>query len=103
MTEPMRPRDRAPGDRSHLERLLSEWADQAAVPAGRLRRTVGVTVVMSMLETCQDAAGAPLFIFAGGAAMECWRNWLRMMPSRPCVKPASRYSVSGSVTLGRHL
>lgn len=70
MTEPMRPRDHAPGDRSHLERLLSEWAGQAAVPAGRLRRTVGVTVVMSMVEACRDPEGAPLFIFAGGAAME---------------------------------
>jgi len=44
-----------PGDRSHLERLITQWAKSepdTSIP--RLRRLVGVSVFASILETINE-------------------------------------------------
>jgi len=60
-----------PGNRSHLERLLTTWASQSdSVTAGRLRLVVGVTVVAQMLDSLRDEEGRHLFLFKGGASLQ---------------------------------
>lgn len=63
-------RSRQPGDRSHLERWLSEWAGAEGVTAGRLRRRVAVLVVSAMLDNQRDEEGRHRFVVKGGAALE---------------------------------
>lgn len=63
-------RDRQPGDRSHLQRWLTEWAAAEGVPAGRLQRRVSVLVVSAMLDHLRDVAGHHRFVAKGGAALE---------------------------------
>jgi hypothetical protein len=63
-------RDRQPGDRSHLQRWLTEWAAAEGVPAGRLQRRVSVLVVSAMLDHLRDEDGNHRFVAKGGAALE---------------------------------
>lgn len=67
MSEPRRP-----GDLSHLERLIDRWSkadSEDRVPAGRLRRLVGVSVLAAMLEGLA-VDGTARLAFKGGAALE---------------------------------
>jgi Nucleotidyl transferase AbiEii toxin, Type IV TA system len=60
-----------PGDRSHLERLLTDWSKETEyVTAGRLRNVVGVTVIAQMLDEVRADDGSHLFVFKGGAALQ---------------------------------
>ncbi len=60
-----------PGDRGHLERLLTTWSDETGgVTAGRLRNVVGVTVIAQMLDGLRDSDGKHLFAFKGGAGLQ---------------------------------
>lgn len=59
-----------PGDRSHLERLLTTWSDSTGITAGLLRRVVGVAVIANMLDGFRDEDGRPRIVFKGGAAIE---------------------------------
>jgi hypothetical protein len=59
-----------PGDRSHLERLLTTWSDSTGVAAGRLRRVVAVAVIANMFEGFPNEDGRPRIVFKGGAALE---------------------------------
>ncbi len=67
---------RSPGDVSHLNRLLQAWSDATTtktgqpVVTGRLRRLVGITVVVAMLDGLHDETGAERIAFKGGAALE---------------------------------
>lgn len=63
-------RKQEPGDLSHLQRWLTEWAAEAGVTAGRLARRVGVLVVSAMLDQLRDDNGDHLFVAKGGAALE---------------------------------
>lgn len=79
MTAPDKP-VRPPGDLSHLNRLLDLWARQGAVdeegrssdPAshGRLRRLVGVVVIVAALDGLKDDNGVERIGFKGGSALE---------------------------------
>lgn len=60
----------SPGDRSHLERLLTNWSESAGITAGRLRRVVGIAVIANMFEGFPDEDGRPRIVFKGGAALE---------------------------------
>ncbi len=66
------PPQRLPGDRGHLARLLDVWARDAEEPvtSGRLRRLVGVTAIIQMLDGLKDEAGQERIAFKGGAALE---------------------------------
>ena len=66
------PPKRLPGDRGHLARLLDVWARETeeAVTSGRLRRLVGVTAIVQMLDGLKDEAGQERIAFKGGAALE---------------------------------
>jgi len=59
-----------PGDRSHLERLLTTWADSTSTTAGRLRHVVGVAVIANMFDGFPDENGRTRIVFKGGAAIE---------------------------------
>lgn len=59
-----------PGDRSHLERLLTTWAHSTNTTAGRLRRVVGVAVIANMFDGFPDDNGRARIVFKGGAAIE---------------------------------
>jgi len=59
-----------PGDRSHLERLLTTWSKSTGATAGRLRRVVGVAVISKMLDGLPDENGRQRIAFKGGAALE---------------------------------
>lgn len=64
---------RLPGDRSHLQRLINQWArevEEAAVSFGRLQRLVGVSVVAAMLDGLRDEDGVEQLAFKGGSALE---------------------------------
>jgi len=61
---------RPPGDRSHLERLLTTWSESTGATAGRLRRIVGVAVISKMLDGLPDEEGRQRIVFKGGAALE---------------------------------
>lgn len=61
---------RPPGDKSHLERLLTNWSESAGITAGRLRRVVGIAVIANMLDGFPDEDGRPRIVFKGGAAIE---------------------------------
>lgn len=63
---------RPPGSHGHLSRLLDAWSRQPdeRVTAGRLRRLVGVTVIIEMLDGLSDDEGLPRIAFKGGAAMQ---------------------------------
>jgi hypothetical protein len=58
-----------PGDRSHLERLLTTWSDSTGTTAGRLRRVVGAAVIANMLDGFPDEEGRPRIVIKGGAAL----------------------------------
>jgi hypothetical protein len=58
-----------PGDRSHLERLLTTWSDTTGITAGRLRRVVGVAVIANMFDGFPDEEGRPRIVIKGGAAL----------------------------------
>lgn len=60
----------SPGDRSHLERLLTTWSDSTGITAGRLRRVVGIAVIADMIDGFPDEDGRPRIVFKGGAALE---------------------------------
>ncbi|MHB8345422.1 MAG: nucleotidyl transferase AbiEii/AbiGii toxin family protein [Ferrimicrobium sp.] len=66
------PAKRLPGDRTHLARLLDVWARDTEEPvtSGRLRRLVGVTAIIQMLDGLKDEAGQERIAFKGGAALE---------------------------------
>ncbi|MDA8282367.1 MAG: nucleotidyl transferase AbiEii/AbiGii toxin family protein [Actinomycetota bacterium] len=66
------PAKRLPGDRTHLARLLDAWARDTEEPvtSGRLRRLVGVTAIIQMLDGLKDEAGQERIAFKGGAALE---------------------------------
>lgn len=66
------PAKRLPGDRTHLARLLDAWARDSEEPvtSGRLRRLVGVTAIIQMLDGLKDEAGQERIAFKGGAALE---------------------------------
>jgi hypothetical protein len=61
-----------PGDRGHLARLLDIWARDTEEPvtSGRLRRLVGVTAIIQMLDGLKDEEGRERIAFKGGAALE---------------------------------
>ncbi|MGH9092522.1 MAG: nucleotidyl transferase AbiEii/AbiGii toxin family protein [Acidimicrobiales bacterium] len=63
---------RPPGDRGHLGRLLDTWAKESSelVTSGRLRRLVGVTAIIQMLDGLKDEEGQERIAFMGGAALE---------------------------------
>jgi hypothetical protein len=63
---------RLPGDRGHLARLLDVWARDTEKPvtSGRLRRLVGVTAIVQMLDGLKDEEGQERIAFKGGAALE---------------------------------
>jgi hypothetical protein len=63
---------RLPGDRSHLERLLDRWAREHpdGVAAIRLRRLIGVTAIIAMLDGLRDDDGNEQIGFKGGSALE---------------------------------
>lgn len=64
---------RIPGDRSHLQRLINQWAREVegvSVSFGRLQRLVGVSVVAAMLDGLRDEGGVEQLAFKGGAALE---------------------------------
>jgi predicted nucleotidyltransferase component of viral defense system len=66
------PPKRLPGDRGHLGRLLDLWArdTEELVTSGRLRRLVGVTAIIQMLDGLKDEEGREQIAFKGGAALE---------------------------------
>ena len=66
------PLQRLPGDRGHLARLLDVWArdTEAPVTSGRLRRLVGVTAIIQVLDGLKDEEGRERIAFKGGAALE---------------------------------
>ena len=70
--KPVRP----PGDDKHLSRLLDIWAraedsgDGQPVIAGRLRRLVGVLVIVGALDGLRDADSNERIGFKGGSALE---------------------------------
>lgn len=78
MTETTPPRQataKPPGDLSHLNRLLQTWSDDAAesgepAATARLRRLVGVTVIVAMLDGLRDEHDVERIGFKGGAALE---------------------------------
>ena len=60
-----------PGDLSHLERLIQQWAHETDEKStGRLRNVVGVTVIAQMLDDVRDKEGRHLFVFKGGAGLQ---------------------------------
>ena len=60
-----------PGNRNHLDQLLTRSADvEQFATAGRLRRVVGSVVVARMLNGLPDADGNNLVVFKGGTALE---------------------------------
>ena len=63
---------RLPGDRGHLARLLDVWARDTEEPvtSGRLRRLVGVTAIIQVLDGLKDDEGRERIAFKGGAALE---------------------------------
>lgn len=65
---------RAPGDRKHLERLLTEWARDpdigAVVTAGRLRHLVGVVAIAAILGGLRGEDGVERIGFKGGSSLE---------------------------------
>ncbi len=63
---------RLPGDRGHLARLIDIWARDTEEPvtSGRLRRLVGVTAIIQMLDGLKDDSGRERIAFKGGAALE---------------------------------
>jgi len=61
---------RPPGDRSHLERLLTTWSESTGVTAGRLRRIVGIAVISKMLDGLPTEEWPQRIVFKGGAALE---------------------------------
>jgi hypothetical protein len=63
-----KPPKRAPGDRSHLERLIQALSVEQAVAAERLRRWVSTIVLLGALERGGDDQHR--FLLKGGAAIE---------------------------------
>ncbi len=59
---------RAPGDRSHLERLVQALSVQEGIAADRLRRWVSTMVLLGALERLDD--GQHRFLLKGGVAIE---------------------------------
>lgn len=66
------PLERLPGNSGHLARLLDVWARNTEEPvtSGRLRRLVGVTAIIQMLDGLKDQEGRERIAFKGGAALE---------------------------------
>ncbi len=63
-----RPLKRAPGDRSHLERLVQALSVEQGIAADRLRRWVSTMVLLGALERVGDDEHR--FLLKGGVAME---------------------------------
>jgi hypothetical protein len=61
---------RAPGNRSHLQRLATAAAAAAQMPAGRYQRWLNTHIISAVLDRVRDEDGDPLFTLKGGAAME---------------------------------
>ena len=59
---------RAPGDRSHLERLVRAMSLEQGIAADRLRRWVSTMVLLGALE--RMGADEHRFLLKGGVAME---------------------------------
>jgi len=62
------PRRRAPGDRSHLERLVQALSVEQGIAADRLRRWVSTTVLIGALERVGNDGHR--FLLKGGVAIE---------------------------------
>lgn len=62
------PRGRAPGDRSHLERLVQALSVEQGIAADRLRRWVSTMVLIGALERGGD--DGHFFLLKGGVAIE---------------------------------
>jgi hypothetical protein len=62
------PPRRAPGDRSHLERLVHALSVEQGIAADRLRRWVSTMVLLGALERVGDDEHR--FLLKGGVAME---------------------------------
>ncbi|MGH2949335.1 MAG: nucleotidyl transferase AbiEii/AbiGii toxin family protein [Solirubrobacteraceae bacterium] len=60
---------RAPGNRSHLQRLANAAAADAQMPAGRYQRWINTHIIAAVLDRVRED-GEPLFTLKGGAAME---------------------------------
>lgn len=67
----MSPRKERPaGNLAGLNRWISAWADESSVPAGRLRRRIGVMVLIGMLDRVRGDDGLHRFVLKGATALE---------------------------------
>jgi AbiEi antitoxin C-terminal domain/Nucleotidyl transferase AbiEii toxin, Type IV TA system len=67
----MSPRKERPaGDLAGLNRWITAWADESSVPAGRLRRRIGVMVLVGMLDSFRSEDGLHRFLLKGATALE---------------------------------
>ncbi|MEI6624238.1 MAG: nucleotidyl transferase AbiEii/AbiGii toxin family protein [Actinomycetes bacterium] len=64
-----------PADRSHMERLITAWANEENVAGGRVRRSIMVAVVMSMLYSVEPHGNVASFVVKGGSAMDLRFGW----------------------------
>ena len=64
-------RSKPPHDVNVLGRWLGEASSKSGVAAGRLRRSLGYTIVAGMIDQARHPGdGGPLFLIKGGVAME---------------------------------
>lgn len=62
--------DRAPGDKKHLERLISQWGHQNRAGQSRLYRLVGFTVTATILDGLRAEDGKARLVIKGGAGLQ---------------------------------
>ncbi|KJF18534.1 nucleotidyl transferase AbiEii/AbiGii toxin family protein [Acidithrix ferrooxidans] len=58
-----------PGDKNHLERLLTGWSKSEEITVARLRHIVGISVIAQMLDGLRDDQRIPRIAFKGGSAL----------------------------------
>jgi hypothetical protein len=61
---------RLPGNRSHLQRLISDHAEERGMPPARLQRWLNAMIVTAVLDRVRDEDSEPIFLLKGGVAME---------------------------------
>jgi hypothetical protein len=59
-----------PGDVSHLQRLIGDYAPDRGMPPARLQRWLNAMIVTAVLDRVRDGDGEPVFLLKGGLAME---------------------------------
>lgn len=60
-----------PSNLSHLEKLIGAWGDEESdTTTARLRRLIGVSVLVGILDGLRDGDGNPRLALKGGADLE---------------------------------